>query len=122
MSKQYDPEDPAEMHKWTRAYLKIKSDEATDVYLIRTGVTADTPKGWVKRMNITLAWLWPQLTPRTQPLYDEIRTIVEDYHQKKSHVPVRASQTAKPGGGDPGCAGCIQASTECTGLQAAQAQ
>lgn len=86
MSKQYDPEDPAEMDRWTREYYKIKKEEATDAYLVRTGVTADTPTGWVKRMNMALAWLWPQLTPRTQPLYDEIRTIVEEYHQKTSLI------------------------------------
>lgn len=82
MRKQYDPEDPAEMDKWTREYYKINKDEATDAYLVRTGVTANTPTGWVKRMNMALAWLWPQLTPRTQPLYDEICTIVEDFLPK----------------------------------------
>jgi len=86
MSKQYDPEDPVEMEKWTREYYKIGKNESTDAYLVRTGVTADTPTGWVKRMNMALAWLWPQLTPRTQPLYDEIRTIVEEYHQKTSLI------------------------------------
>lgn len=86
MSKQYDPEDPAEMDKWTRAYFKIKNDEATDAYLVRTGVTADTPDGFAKRMNMALAWLWPHLTLRTQPLYDQIREIVEGYHQKFSLI------------------------------------
>lgn len=82
MSKQYNPEDPAEMDKWTRAYFKIKNDEATDAYLVRTGVTANSPDGFVKRMNMALAWLWPHLTPRTQPLYEQIREIVEEYRQK----------------------------------------
>lgn len=93
MTKQYDPEDPAEMDAWIRDYYKIK-DEATDAYLVRTGVSADTPQGFVKRMNMALAWLWPQLTPRTRPLYDEIRTIVEEYHQKTS--PIRPYEEGKP--------------------------
>ena len=86
MSKQYDPEDPVEMDKWTRAYFKIKDGEATNAYLVRTGVTKDSPDGFVKRMNMALAWIWPHLTPRTQPLYDQIREIVEEYNRKFSSV------------------------------------
>jgi len=86
MSKQYDPEDPVEMDKWTRAYFKIKDGEATDAYLVRTGVTKDSPDGFVKRMNMALAWLWPHLTPRTQLLYDQIREIVEEYSRKFSII------------------------------------
>jgi hypothetical protein len=85
VSKDYGVESPSAMDAWTRTYFKITDGETTDAYLIRTGVTADTPSGFVKRMNMALAWLWPQLTPRTRPLYDEIRGIVEDYHNKTTN-------------------------------------
>lgn len=86
MSKDHEVESASAMDTWTRTYFKIATGEATDAYLIRTGVTADTPSGFVKRMNMALAWLWPQLTPRTRPLYDEIRGIVEDYHRKTTTI------------------------------------
>lgn len=86
MIKDFDPETPSAMDAWTRTYFKITKGEATDAYLIRTGVTADTPSGFVKRMNMALAWLWPQLTTRTRPLYDEIRGIVDDYHRKTTNI------------------------------------
>ena len=86
MTRQHDPEDPAQMDMWVREYYKIPSGEATDAYLIRKGISADTPTGFVSRMKMALAWLWPQLTPRTRPLYDEIFTIVDEYELKTSRV------------------------------------
>lgn len=93
MRNKDDPEDPVEVDKWIREYYKIK-DEATDAYLVRNGMLADTPQGLVKRMNMALAWLQPQLTQRTRPIYDEIRTIVEQLHQKIT--PIRPYQEGKP--------------------------
>jgi len=86
MSRQLDPEDPGQMDKWIRSYYNIPDDEATDAYLVRKGISADTPDGFVSRMKMALAWLWPQLTPRTRPLYDEIFAIVDEYELKTSSV------------------------------------
>lgn len=83
MSKWYDPDHPGEMDKWIREYFKIEVG-TTESYLIRNGISEDTPDGFIKRMNMALAWLWPQLTPRTRPLYEEIQTIVQEFQQKTS--------------------------------------
>lgn len=93
MSQQYDPEDPAEMDKWIRAYYNIK-DESTDAFLVRNGITADTPHGFVKRMRMALAWLLPQLTARTRPMYDEIKTIIDEFDKKTSYI--RTYEPGKP--------------------------
>lgn len=93
MSRQHDPEDPVEMDRWIRAHFNIK-DESTDAYLVRNGISADTPQGFVKRMRMALAWLQPQLTARTHPIYDEIKTIVDDFDRKTS--PIRTYVPGKP--------------------------
>jgi hypothetical protein len=93
MSQQYDPEDPAEMDKWIRSYYNIK-DESTDAFLVRNGISADTPQGLVKRMRMALAWLQPQLTDRTRTMYDEIKTIIDDLDRKTS--PIRPYEPGKP--------------------------
>lgn len=93
MSNKSDPEDSIERDKWIRDYYGIKN-EATDAYLVRNGISADTPQGLVKRLNMALAWLWPQLTPRTRPIYEEIQAIVQQLHQKTSLI--RPYEEGKP--------------------------
>lgn len=93
MKQPYDPEDPAEMDKWLRAYFNIK-DESTDAFLVRNGISADNPQGFVKRMRMALAWLKPQLTARTSPMYDEIKAIIDEFDRKTS--PIRPYDPGKP--------------------------
>jgi hypothetical protein len=50
MSKPFDPEDPLEIDKWTRAHYKI-TDESTEDFLSRNGFYADTPRGLAKRLD-----------------------------------------------------------------------
>jgi hypothetical protein len=96
MSNHYDPEDPAEMDKWTRYYYHI-DNESTDAYLVRNGFSADTPKGFVKRMNMALAWMESQITVHTRTIVDEIRAITDEYERVTSPIqPFQAGQLSLP--------------------------
>jgi hypothetical protein len=93
MSKQYDPEDPVEIDKWTRARYNI-TDEGTEDFLRRNGFFADSPRGLAKRLHMAYAWILPRATEQTKPLINEIKTILEDFERKTSiiHLPITASE------------------------------
>lgn len=82
MSKHFDIEDPAEVDKWTRYYYHIDDDERTDAYLVRNGFTKETSFGYIKRMNMALAWIEPQLTANTRPIFDEMKLLMSEYHAR----------------------------------------
>jgi hypothetical protein len=87
MSTPFDSEDPVKVDRWIREYYKL-TDESTDAFLIRNRITEDSPRGFVARTNMALAWLWPQLTTRTAPLYYQIKTLIDDLNTQASGVRV----------------------------------
>lgn len=96
MSKKPDPEDPAAIDLWTRTYFKIKDDETTDGYLLRTGVLADTPDGQAKRLRMAYDWIKPQATAPSQPAIDQMKAILDKYEDSrlvKGEPPWQLGQT-----------------------------
>lgn len=96
MSKKPDPEDPAAIDRWTRDYFKIKDEETTDGYLLRTGVLADTPDGQAKRLRIAYEWIKPQATAQSQPAIDQMKAILDKYEDSrliKGEPPWQLGQT-----------------------------
>lgn len=85
MSKHFDYDDQIKMDSWTRYYYNIEN-ETTDSYLIRNGFLADTPTGFVKRMNSALAWMLPQVTPHTRSIFDLIKATTDEYERVTSPV------------------------------------
>lgn len=92
MSRKFDPDDPVELERWTRAYYKISDDESTDVYLIRTGILADTPRALATRLYTAVAWIEPWLTEQTRPIIEQVRAVLADFERKQTIVGSDGSQ------------------------------
>jgi hypothetical protein len=84
MSHKFDPDDPVELDKWTRAYYRIDDDESTDAYLFRKGILADTHDGLARRLYAALAWIEPWITDETRPIVEQIKTLLAAFESRRT--------------------------------------
>ena len=98
-----NPDDAVDVDQRIRTIFRVTSG-TTFAALVKMANESDTPMNFVSCMEQACAWLWPRLTVRTRPFYDEIGTLlleIRAYVQLSSnrvwHPPltVRVSRTAE---------------------------